>query len=358
MRKISKNRVYYKSVTPSSATPKELYTKSVKGKGFTPVFKSADEDNAKKTYTFVGTKEVIDRDGDVVVMDGIDFTSFQANPVVLWGHDSSELPIGKVVGISQDKTEKTTLFDIQFASTGKGKEVEQLVAEGILKAVSIGFMVKEYDYNEDANAFMLTEIELFEISVCNIPANQDALLVEEEQKSFEAKDLDIAELARQVAELIKPAEPQEPAGEPKGNEGTETQEEQEQPVEEAVEPEKGKNDEGGQGAEDEVSEEKPESDKTDLKIVAELLAELVTQLSDKGKEGEEPQEQSAEEPATEDKPEAAEEEVEEAAEASEEVNSSEDKGDNDHSEEQEPETPEEITEIDDLKDEVTYVLAD
>lgn len=341
--------MYYKTAIPSSATPSQLHQKTMEGAKLKSVFKSKDLDESKSTYTFVGTKEVMDRDGDIVMMDGIDFDNFNRNPIVLWGHDSREMPIGKVVAVYQDVKKKETLFDIQFASTAKGQEVETLVAEGILKATSIGFLVKEYDYDEELNAFKMTEIEIFEISVCNVPANQDALLVEESEKSIGTKDLDIEALAQQVAELLKQ---EKPAEEPKEETGTETQEPEEEPATEPTEPDTGEKDEGEAEVEDEVDEEKPESDKSDLKIVAELLAELVNQLGNKGSEEETHEETAEPEPSQED-------EGEEAEQSSEETNSSEEDGDNqNHSEEKEPEEPAEVVEIDDLEDEITYVLED
>ena len=61
------------------------------------ISKSADAEN---TYTFLASTNAIDRQGDSIDQKGWDLTNFKTNPVVVWAHDYSELPIGKVLSIS------------------------------------------------------------------------------------------------------------------------------------------------------------------------------------------------------------------------------------------------------------------
>ena len=68
--------------------------------------------------------------------------------------------------------------DIAFSDAPKGRLAEQLVEEGSLRAVSVGFNSQERTYGSDPNEPMKhTRKELLEISVCAIPANQEALRV-------------------------------------------------------------------------------------------------------------------------------------------------------------------------------------
>lgn len=147
---------------------------------------SSDSDTVKSIvedgiYRFAITTEDIDRDGDIVIQGGLDTTDYVKNPVVLWGHNWGSKPIGKVVAIIKDATTKVTYADIKFASTEDGQEVETLVKDGIVKATSIGFRVNDLKYSEDKDAFLLTQTELLELSLVAIPANQNALAVDEPQ---------------------------------------------------------------------------------------------------------------------------------------------------------------------------------
>lgn len=179
------------------------------------VTKSANLSPDTNKYTFIGSKEIVDRDGDIVRVAGINTTTYKTNPVVMAIHKTYELPVGKTVGIR--KTTDTMYMDVEFAGTPDGAEVKQLVDERMLNAVSISFMAKSrdsvywsptylellssYGLNTEgmktygdlevddpnyykANVKMLKKAdrlfyatELLELSVVPIPANQDALYV-------------------------------------------------------------------------------------------------------------------------------------------------------------------------------------
>lgn len=166
---------------------------------------TSSEASSVKTHRFIGTSESKDRDGEIALVNGWDFTHYIKNPVVLWGHIHTSLPIGKTVGLYKDEARKVIYFDIQFSeSYDFAKTVKGLVDEGILNATSVGFRVLEWDYDQKTEALVFTKMELFEISIVNIPANQDALLQDQvepvEQKS---KALDDTELAELIARLVK-----------------------------------------------------------------------------------------------------------------------------------------------------------
>lgn len=142
------------------------------------VYKSSDYDE-DKTYRFIGTSEVKDRDGEIVLLSGWDFSNYKNNPIVLWGHDGRSLPIGKTTAILKDEVNKCIYFDVEFSeSYDFAKQVKSLVEEGIVRATSLGFRVTDWDWDDKTDALLLTECELFELSIVTIPANQDALLQE------------------------------------------------------------------------------------------------------------------------------------------------------------------------------------
>lgn len=145
---------------------------------FTEVKKNEGEE--KTSYTWVATKQVIDRDGDIVFVSGIDTNNYKNNPVVLFNHDR-DIPIGKAVGLKVEGDE--LLLDVEFSSNEWGQHIKGLVDEGILNAMSINFIVKEWKYIVDRDGFDIEKSELLEASVVTVPANQVALV----KKTFEQK---------------------------------------------------------------------------------------------------------------------------------------------------------------------------
>lgn len=138
----------------------------------------------ENVYTFIGTKEVVDRDGDIVFVDGIELENYKMNPIVLFGHDYNT-PIGKTVKFYKKVIDgvKALLFDIEFASTQDAKNIKTLVDEGVLNTTSINFIPKEWEEvrENDRWGYDIKKSELLEISVVSVPANQSALL----QKAFD-----------------------------------------------------------------------------------------------------------------------------------------------------------------------------
>lgn len=112
-----------------------------------------------------------DRHGDVVPMSvwesGI--KNYLKNPVILAYHDHSQ-PIGRMV---EYKTDTTGLW-IKARISSAAKQF-QLIKDGILTAFSIGFRVMDAEYNSSAEVFLIKELELVEVSVVSVPANQNTL---------------------------------------------------------------------------------------------------------------------------------------------------------------------------------------
>jgi uncharacterized protein len=210
--KAIENRIRYKSFSLSLEGPITSEKAIGQGSKLTTLFKSSTYDE-NKTFRFIGTSEAKDRDNEIVALDGWEFGNYIKNPVVLWGHNQRELPIGKTVGLLKDETKRAIYFDIEFSETYDfAKTVKGLVEEGILNAVSVGFMVKDWDYDDKTGAFIFTKTELFEISIVNVPANQEALIQDEakepakkELKSLSEEEI-ISLVSRIVSEQVAPKE--------------------------------------------------------------------------------------------------------------------------------------------------------
>lgn len=224
------------------------------------IYKAKEYDESK-TYRFIGTSEAKDRDNEIVLLDGWEFKNYEGNPIVLFMHDNRALPIGKTVGILRDEVKRVLYFDIEFSkSYDFAKTVEGLVEEGILRAVSLGFRVLDWEWDPKQEALLLTKNELFEISVVNVPANQEALIQEGKDAPIEstkaADDLanvvsqlkiELESLRNQLQALTPSSDPQvdvESDGEaetpneelPKTNENDDTSKNEENPISATIDP--------------------------------------------------------------------------------------------------------------------------
>ena len=127
---------------------------------------------------FTAATEGVKADGIDLRMSGANLARFQANPVILYGHNAygrTNLPIGRSpnVGVEGDRLRAAIEWDEEdeFAQTIRGK-----VKRGFLNAVSIGFEVLKWE-NPSQNYWkggVAVEWELFEISVVPVPMDHKA----------------------------------------------------------------------------------------------------------------------------------------------------------------------------------------
>jgi HK97 family phage prohead protease len=127
-------------------------------------------------YTFVMSQEIVDRDGELVVLDGLDINEFMKNPQLFYNHESRSYPIGLVKSIRREGNK--LIGDIWLNQiTEESKIVKQLIDAGNLKTGSIGFSVSEANYNDKDGIYYLTKSELYEFSICNIPSNTGSVRI-------------------------------------------------------------------------------------------------------------------------------------------------------------------------------------
>ena len=150
------------------------------------------EDLGDRSVQFTISKEVVDRDGDILRASGVDFTNYMKNPVFLSFHNSREFPLGKVTKfwVEGNSVKAIVYFPpIEELSTNpeQASEKAKLVdftyhcyKTGMLNAVSVGFIPLEWIETE--NGFDILKWELLEFSAVAVPANQDAIA--EAVKSF------------------------------------------------------------------------------------------------------------------------------------------------------------------------------
>jgi HK97 family phage prohead protease len=149
----------------------------LKSLSFTKAATQSDSD----PFEFVLSDETIDRAGDIVRAKGWHLEDFEKNPVALYGHDHKDV-IGRWENVRV--TGKQLIGNLVLAATERGNEIKALIEQGILKAVSVGFQVLEYEpINKDQpwKGLDIKKAALHEVSVVAVPANPNALMLAKAQ---------------------------------------------------------------------------------------------------------------------------------------------------------------------------------
>jgi hypothetical protein len=174
------------------------------------IFNVKAEELEERTVRFKISSEVVDRDGDILIAKGCDFTNFAKNPQFLAFHNYHEYPLGipKNWGIEGDAVYCDVYFpkleelatDAEQASE-KAKLVDftyHCYKTGMLNAVSVGFIPKEEIPLKEGGT-EITEWELLEFSAVSVPANQDALA--QAVKSFGINENDLIDPIERIKSL-------------------------------------------------------------------------------------------------------------------------------------------------------------
>lgn len=148
---------------------------------------------------FVLSDATVDSYGDVVEPKGWELGNFLKNPIALFGH-SSAFPIGKWESV---RVEGGKLVGrLSLAARGTSARIDELISlveQGILRAVSVGFLPIKSDPIDPNRPFgpqRYTKQELREVSLVSVPANPAALaLAKSLNLSTEIMDLAFGEQA-------------------------------------------------------------------------------------------------------------------------------------------------------------------
>lgn len=170
--------------------------------------KAESWNDEERTAEFVMSSEVEDRDGDIIRVAGIDLDAFKSNPVALYMHDrgawkeQAVFPIGHWENVRVEG--KNLVGTLRLRSEGSSAVVDEVascIAEGALRACSIGFSIREakqrYDANENPlRGLEITRSELRECSVVIIPANQGAIIKSKSEQVEDVSPSAIADVLR------------------------------------------------------------------------------------------------------------------------------------------------------------------
>ena len=125
-----------------------------------------------------------DRDGDRLIAEGADLVSFRRNPVLMWSHSYSEIPIGRVEQITVAPGRGLAAKWRWLEQDPFADRVKNAWTQNVISAASVGFMPKEWKPNDSGGQDIL-EWELLEISLVAVPANPFAVRVLKDLKLLE-----------------------------------------------------------------------------------------------------------------------------------------------------------------------------
>ena len=142
---------------------------------WTNTFKTLGEDeDGGVDIKGLASTNAVDRAGDVINHDawiqknGLD--NYKTNLIVLFNHDYNK-PIGRATSL--EVTENGLEFGAKISKSSG--EIKDLIKDGVLGAFSVGFRVKDADYNKETDGYTIKDAELFEVSVVSVPCNQGAM---------------------------------------------------------------------------------------------------------------------------------------------------------------------------------------
>jgi HK97 family phage prohead protease len=168
-------------------------------------------DEGSRTVLAIINTDRVDRDNEVVLPSGLVRMNYAGNPVVMWGHDYSSLPIGTTQWVKQDGKSLLAKYRVSD-KTQFARDVWGLLQDGVLRAHSIGFipidqspptqqeMIDRPELKDCRN--IVRKWELLEFSLVAIPCNADALAVAV-SKGYDAETM---KMFGEVKPELKPSE--------------------------------------------------------------------------------------------------------------------------------------------------------
>lgn len=168
------------------------FLKSEKGVSFVAETKAAKDEDVGR-FEMIITTEDIDRAGEMIKADSWELERYMLNPVVLWAHNYSELPVGVTETLEKIDGGKLKATG-KFAPHEKAQTVRALYEGGYLKTSSVGFIPLEMQGS------VITRAELLEWSFVPVPCNPYAL------STLSARGINVDELVTKGL-IVKEEEP-------------------------------------------------------------------------------------------------------------------------------------------------------
>lgn len=133
-------------------------------------------------HEFVASTDAVDRHGTILSPDGWMLDSFRANPIMAYQHNTHSTEPDDILGTWDVRVENGKLIVTANYDTEneKAMKIKRKVDNGILRAVSVGFIPHEYRWGqkskgESEDVMYLERNELLEVSIVAVPSNPEAL---------------------------------------------------------------------------------------------------------------------------------------------------------------------------------------
>ncbi|HJD60222.1 MAG TPA: phage major capsid protein [Rickettsia endosymbiont of Omalisus fontisbellaquei] len=130
-------------------------------------------DNEVVIIGYASVYNIADHHNDLI-SKGAFANASHHNVKFLWQHDSKK-PIGIITHLAEDD-HGLKMEAVINNKVKAGVEAIELIKQGAIDGLSIGFYIKNSVYN-DARQRVITEAELLEISIVTFPANQSAKIL-------------------------------------------------------------------------------------------------------------------------------------------------------------------------------------
>lgn len=123
-------------------------------------------------YTFIISDESVNSNGFCIQTQGIRTERFTKNPVMLYMHEREKGIIGRWDNIRTEGSQ--LLADAVFDEDNPlGKEVKSKIDSGFMRSASISVTINKYE--DIGGVETVTDCELVEVSIVDIPSNQNAI---------------------------------------------------------------------------------------------------------------------------------------------------------------------------------------
>lgn len=149
-------------------------------------FKAESIDTEHGVFKGFASTSDLDQGGDIIVKGAFGRTLMErkGRVKVLWQHDMDK-PIGKPTLL--EEREGGLYIEAQLSMTQLGKDAAILLKDGVIDSMSIGYTVREKDYDQDGIR-IIKDLDLFEVSLVSFPMNEKAVITS--VKSLEVKEIE------------------------------------------------------------------------------------------------------------------------------------------------------------------------
>ncbi|MBN8828645.1 MAG: HK97 family phage prohead protease [Sphingobacteriia bacterium] len=135
--------------------------------------------NPGKFIGYASVFDIIDQNHDIILPGAFKHTLKNKNLLdvkLLWQHNPNQ-PIGRINKLLEDNYGLFIEAELILSLT-QAKEAYTLIKEKIVVGLSIGYKIKSSYFNKKIQKRVITELDLFEISLVTFPANPKALINE------------------------------------------------------------------------------------------------------------------------------------------------------------------------------------